>query len=74
MSQTIARPKARVGDVVVVSGHRLGEPERKGEILEVLGDPQAPHFRVRWEDERQSVFYPGPDTTVKSSRSAGKRR
>src|SRR5512133_1900600 len=32
-------PRARVGDLVIVHGHRLGEPSRMGEILDVLGGP-----------------------------------
>lgn len=36
----------------MISGHRLGEPERIGEILEVLGEPGREH-RVRWDDDRE---------------------
>lgn len=71
MEQTVAKLQARVGDIIVVSGHRLGEPVRTGEILEVLGDSQSRHFRVRWDDDHESVFYPGPDTTVRPARSEG---
>ncbi|MGD9750196.1 MAG: DUF1918 domain-containing protein [Acidimicrobiia bacterium] len=51
---------ARVGDQLVVDGVHLTEPARKGEILEVL-DPEsdAPHYRVRWDDGRVTIFYPG---------------
>lgn len=49
------------GDVVVVAAHRVGEPERIAEILEVLGDPGRHHFRVRWDDGKESLFYPGSD-------------
>lgn len=52
------------GDVVVVSGRRVGEPERVGEILDVLGDPQRPHYAVLWEDGHRSILYPGPATTI----------
>ena len=37
-------------------GRRSG---RMGEILKVLGAPEHWHFSVRWEDERESVLYPG---------------
>jgi hypothetical protein len=56
---------ARAGDVVVVSGRRVGETGRMGEILDVLGEPAHRHFRVRWEDGHESVFYPGDDAVVR---------
>jgi rRNA processing protein Gar1 len=54
-----------VGDVVVVAAHRVGEPERIAEIVEVLGDAGRPHFRVRWDDGRETIFYPGSDAIVR---------
>ena len=56
---------ARRGDVVAVTAHHLGERERIGEILEVLGDAKHPHFRVRWEDDRETIFYPSNDSVVR---------
>jgi Ala-tRNA(Pro) deacylase len=53
------------GDVVEVAGRRVGDPGRIGEILEVLGAPEHPHYLVRWEDEHESVLYPGEGTTVR---------
>ena len=44
------------GDVIVISGHHVGEPERLGEILEVLGEADHRHYRVRWDDGSDSVF------------------
>ena len=54
-----------VGDVIVVAAHRVGEPERTAEIVEVLGDAGRPHFRVRWDDGRETIFYPGSDAIVR---------
>jgi hypothetical protein len=62
MTKTIHERRSAPGDIVLVHGHRVGETARKGEILEVLGEPE--HYRVRWEDGRESVFYPSSDTTV----------
>lgn len=53
------------GDVIEVSGRRVGEPARLGEVLEVLGSADRPHFRVRWEDAHESIIYPGETTTIK---------
>jgi hypothetical protein len=58
---------ARVGDRVEVVGHRVGDAPRNGEIVEVLGNPQHPHFRVRWEDDHASLLYPGADIVVTRS-------
>ena len=53
------------GDIVVVAGHRVGEAERSGEILEVLGEASHPHYRVRWDDGHESLYYPSSDSTVR---------
>jgi hypothetical protein len=50
--------------MVVIEGHHVGEGRRTGEILEVLGEPGHEHYRVRWEDGRETVFYPSSDATV----------
>jgi len=34
-------------------------------ILEVLGDPGREHFRVRWEDGHEAIFFPGEDAVVR---------
>ncbi len=57
--------RAHRGDSIAVSGHRVGESERLGEILEVLGAPEHEHYRVRWEDGRETVFYPSSDAIVR---------
>jgi prolyl-tRNA editing enzyme YbaK/EbsC (Cys-tRNA(Pro) deacylase) len=63
----ITTPSAVAGDVVEVSGRRVGAGSRLGEILEVLGTPEHPHYRVRWEDGHESVLYPGGATTIRRS-------
>jgi hypothetical protein len=62
------------GDVVVISGHHVGEPERLGEILEVLGEADHSHYRVRWDDGSESVFYPGGDASIRPARRSGSTR
>ena len=70
----VAIRSGRKGDVVVISGHRVGERERIGEILEVLGEADHVHYRVRWEDQSETVFYPGSDATIRRSRPVSARR
>jgi hypothetical protein len=61
----IAHHKAKPGDVIEVEGRAVGMPGRSGEILEVLGEADHPHFRVRWEDGHESIFYPSSDARVR---------
>ena len=56
---------ADVGDIVEIAGHRVGEHGRTGEVLEVLGEATHRHYRVRWDDGRESIFYPGSDATIR---------
>lgn len=65
MSARTQPGRARPGDVVTIEGHHVGEGRRSGEILEVLGEPGHEHYRVRWEDDRETVFYPSSDATVR---------
>lgn len=57
--------RADVGDLIVIEGHRVGESRRTGEILEVLGDAGHEHYRVRWEDGSETLFYPSNDAVVR---------
>jgi hypothetical protein len=57
------------GDLVIVSGHRVGETEQIGEVIEVLGDAGRHHYRVRWDDGHESVFFPGSDATIRRRRA-----
>ena len=57
--------RATVGDMLVVRGHRQGEPDRRGEVLEVHGTDGGPPFLVRWDDDGHvGLVYPGPDASV----------
>ena len=50
-----------------------GAPPRRGEIVEVLGAKRHEHYRVRWDDGRQSIHYPSDGTKlVPAKRPAGK--
>ena len=59
---------AHVGDLIVIHEHRLGEPRREGEILEVLGSTEHAHYRVRWDDGHEALFYPGGDAVIRRAR------
>ena len=40
-----------------------GQSARDAEILEVLGSG-GPPYRVRWDDGRISIIFPGPDVFI----------
>ena len=65
MPETTEAFRAHPGDHVTVEGHKVGDGRREGEILEVLGEPEHEHYRVQWEDGRETLFYPSSDATIK---------
>jgi hypothetical protein len=73
MPKTTEAFKAHPGDHVTIEGHKVGDSRREGEILEVLGEPEHEHYRVRWEDGRETVFYPSSDATIRSKGPTKKR-
>jgi hypothetical protein len=58
---------ASPGDHLVIRGHRQGEPQRDGEILEVLGQEGRPPYRVRWEDGHEAEVFPASDAYVQQT-------
>lgn len=59
--------QGRRGDEIVVEAPVLGGPSRRGEIVEVIGEGERQHYRVRWDDGHESVYFPGPDAHVVST-------
>ena len=39
-----------------------------GEILEVLNPGTTQHYRVRWDDGRESIYFPASDAHIQPSR------
>lgn len=66
--------QARVGDRIVIRGHRVGQPLRDGEVLEVRGSDGGPPYIVRWEDNgHETLFFPGSDADVEHLAHSGSR-
>ena len=63
--KTVQGGPARVGDVIEITGHTVGDSPRSAEIVEVLGEPGSEHFRVRWEDGHESIYFPGADAIIR---------
>ena len=62
------RPKepeeTRSGDEIIIDAPHIGDVVRKGEILEVLDTGDVRHFRVRWDDGREAIYFPSSDAHV----------
>ena len=56
--------KAQVGDELLVRGRHVGDPDRSGVIIEVIGQAGGPPYLVRWSDGRESSFYPTSGTVA----------
>jgi hypothetical protein len=63
---TTRQAETHCGDVVAVSGRRVGDHDRMGEILELLSAPEHPHYLVRWDDGHESVLYSDEGTTIRA--------
>ncbi len=58
---------AREGDQIVIESTHLDVGRRSGEVLEVLGHLETRHYRVRWQDGHESIYFPGPDARLVTS-------
>jgi hypothetical protein len=64
--------QAKVGDRIVIKGHRVGEPDRDCQVIEVRGADGGSPYVVRWEDtDHDTLFFPGPDASVQPYERAG---
>ncbi len=53
----------RVGDRLEARGIH-GEPARRGEIIEILGEPGHEHYKVRWDERHESIVFPADGVTI----------
>lgn len=63
MTTQPSRVDPHVGDWLETRGIH-GEPARRGEILEILGRPGHEHFRVRWDEQHESIVYPADGVSI----------
>jgi FtsP/CotA-like multicopper oxidase with cupredoxin domain len=54
---------ARVGDWIESRGLH-GQPSRRGEIVELLGSAGHEHYRVRWDEQHESIVYPADGVII----------
>ena len=63
MRTKITSAAARAGDLLEARGIH-GEPPRRGRIVEILGEPGHEHYRVRWDEQHESIVYPADGVEV----------
>ena len=61
------RPRAQIGDRLVVPARVRDGKARVGVVVEVLGAEGLPPFSVRWEDGSQTLVYPSSAAHVVSA-------
>jgi Domain of unknown function (DUF1918) len=61
---------ARVGDMIETRGLH-GRASRRGEIVELLGGAGHEHYRVRWDEQHESIVYPA-DGVIITPRAPGR--
>ncbi len=54
---------ARVGDWLEARGTH-GEAARRGQIVEILGEPGREHYRVHWDERHESIVYPADGVLI----------
>ena len=63
---------AKTGDRIVVESVHVGQARREGEVLEVVPgerEHENEHYRVRWNDGHESIYFPSSDCRVVGSSS-----
>lgn len=55
--QRVSETDVRPGDWIEADSPG-GGPGRRGQILEVVGTLGHHHYRVRWDESHESMFYP----------------
>jgi hypothetical protein len=63
---TATTSSAHAGDWVEVSGLH-GQPPRRGQIIELLGREGHEHYRVRWDEQHESLLYPTDGVIIHAS-------
>ena len=60
--------EAQVGDRITIESNRVGGVRRSGEVVEVIARTGGNHYRIRWDDGHETVFFPSGGATVEHAR------
>ena len=71
MTTQHGKSDVRPGDWVEAHG-LPGRPSRRGQIIEVLGHPGHHHYRVRWDEQHESILFPADGVIVTRDRPRGR--
>ncbi len=63
MSPHTTARQPRVGDLIEARGVH-GETPRRGEIVELLGTGTHERYRVRWDEQHESIVYPADGVMI----------
>ena len=68
----------RVGDWIETRGVH-GQAPRRGQIIELLGHEGHAHYRVRWDEQHESILYPADGVIItpgpgRRARATGRKR
>jgi Domain of unknown function (DUF1918) len=53
--------EAQKGDRIMVESNKVGGGTRTGEVVEVTPGSGGDHYRVRWDDGRETTYFPSGD-------------
>jgi Domain of unknown function (DUF1918) len=53
--------EAQKGDRITVESNKVGGGTRTGEVVEVTPGSGGDHYRVRWDDGRETTYFPSGD-------------
>lgn len=72
MSATSTKPRFRPGQRILAarSGH-CGVADSLAEVLQVLATDTAEIYRVRWHQDLETFFVPGPEAHDRRERDLG---
>ena len=62
-AERLPETRAHKGDWIVVAGVP-GRPSRRGQVTEVIGEDGHEHYRVRWDEQRESLFFPSEGSRI----------
>lgn len=65
---------AHKGDKLLMHGRIVGQQDRVGEIVEVMGDRGEPPYRIKFDDGHECVMSPGPDSVVRPGKTSASAR
>lgn len=63
MTTSSRKTSAQPGDWVEARG-LPGQASRRGQIVEVMGQGDHEHYRVRWDERHESILYPADGVLV----------